>query len=385
VLEEAKKYTYRSEWSKAGGGSFAMAQKKGWLEEASVHMKSPKVPMGYWTKDRLIDDAKKYESRSAWKKANASAYATALNKGCLAECCEHMEFLQRPNGFWTKEKCLQSAQQYSTIQSWAMGDPAAYDAAKRSDWYKDVIAHMTKIVSHGEYTIYVFLLQYDIKFTHQKRFKDLKDKGQLPYDFYLEDLNLIIEYQGRQHFSTSKSSMFRKDSTTIPRRDSIKRQYAKNNGFYYLEIETQKTAEIENEIKSKIEAITKTLFGLSKRDLTEVEKKKLQNLNSWTKEAVIQDAKKYIYLKDWISNGNSAYQIAQKNGWLKEVSSNLISIHKPKGYWTKDRVLASALNYQTSSEWLKKDKSAWATAQAKGWLEEATAHMPNRQKKILPK
>jgi very-short-patch-repair endonuclease len=381
VFEEAKKYSYLTEWVKAGGGSYTVAKRNEWLTEACSHMQSPKVPMGYWTKERLIEDAKKYSSRVEWKKANGSAYATAGSNKWLDLCCAHMEFLQRPNGYWTKEKCLESSLKYPTIQAWAMGDGPAYDAAKRQPWYKETIAHMAKVVSHGEYTIYVYLLKHDISFTHQKRFSDLKDKKHLPYDFYLPDFNLIIEYQGRQHFSTSKSSMFRKDATSQPRRDAIKRKYALSNGFKYLEIEAQKSGEIEAILKGKLEEITGAPFDSKSRELTESEEKLLKNLNVWTKEAVLEDAKKYSYLKDWAANGNAASQIARKNGWFKEATAHMILLEKPKGYWTKERVLESALNFQSSSEWLKNERGAWAKAQASGWLEEATAHMPNRQKK----
>ena len=37
-------------------------------------------------------------------------------------------------------------------------------------------------------------------FESQKRFKDCKDKRQLPFDFYLPSYNVCIEYQGEQHY-----------------------------------------------------------------------------------------------------------------------------------------------------------------------------------------
>ena len=98
----------------------------------------------------------------------------------------------------------------------------------------------------------------------------------------------------------------------------------------------------------------------------------------------MKDALKYKTLKDWSSNDNSASQIAYKNGWIKEATAHMAQTQKPKGYWTKDRVLMSALNYQSSSDWIKGERGAWSKAQANGWLEEATAHMPNRQNKKLP-
>lgn len=48
---------------------------------------------------------------------------------------------------------------------------------------------------------------------------------------------------------------------------------------------------------------------------------------------------------------------------------------KPKGYWTKERVLEDAQKYNGKKEWFVNSRSGYATAQAKGWLTEATIHM----------
>lgn len=48
---------------------------------------------------------------------------------------------------------------------------------------------------------------------------------------------------------------------------------------------------------------------------------------------------------------------------------------KPKGYWTKERVLEDAQKYNGKKEWFVNSQSGYSTAQAKGWLTEATIHM----------
>ena len=378
VLADAKKFSYQSEWIKASPSAFDAAKRKNWLEAACAHMVSPYKPMGYWTKERLIESASQYTTRSKWKKANASAYATALQHGWLEDCCLHMTFNKRRDGYWTKERCIESAKKYSTIAAWSITENGAYDAAKGKTWYNEAIAHMVKIVSHGEHTIYSFLLQHSIKFEYQKRFSDLKDKSYLPYDFYLNDFNLVIEYMGRQHFNTSKSSMYRKDIVGIQRRDGIKKDYAEKNSIYYLDIESQKVDKIEQCIVHKLKEISKVNginLDLIRRELTEVEKVNLSTLGVWSKDAVLADALNYKTLKEWAENGNSASQIAYKNGWFEEATAHIKRLKKPMGYWTKERILEDAMNYDTKMKWLNASQSAYATAQTKGWLHEATAHM----------
>jgi hypothetical protein len=387
VLADARKYQYKSQWQRASGGAFTSATRNGWLREACAHMQSPKVPMGHWTKERLIEDARRFRTRSEWKAANASAYATALNAGCLEECCAHMESVKKPNGYWTRERCMESARRHSTIIAWSLSDGPAYDASKRQSWYKECTKHMVQAYSLGEYTLYRFLLQHDIAFEHQKRFDDLKDKRHLPYDFYLTDFNLVIEYQGRQHFETSRSSMYRKKLPEQRRRDAMKREYALKAGLHYLSVDKQKPVEIEEEVTRKLAEIAAERnysLRLAKRELTPNEVKTLANLGVWTKEAVLEDALKYQTIRDWRALGKAhVYSIAQRRGWLDEATKHMVQLQKPKGHWTKERLREDAAKYERKIDWRRANASAYTAAYTKGWLEDVTAHMTmsNRAKK----
>jgi hypothetical protein len=255
VLADAQKYSYQAEWAKASGGAFSSAKRHGWLEEACSHMTSPKVPMGHWTLDRLLEDSQHYQTPTEWKKASASAHATACAHGWLEQCCAHMLRDRMPSGYWTKERVIESARQFSTVASWSLAAGDAYDAAKRNGWMKDASAHMVKIVSHGEHTIYSFLLQHDISFVYQKRFEDLKNKSHLPLDFYLPTFRLAIEFHGRQHFATSQTSMYRKNLPGQQRRDALKRAYAERVGLHYLELDCPKVEDIQSAIINKLTEI----------------------------------------------------------------------------------------------------------------------------------
>lgn len=58
--------------------------------------------------------------------------------------------------------------------------------------------------SFGEFRIRKFLTKQKIKFTPQMRFSECKDKKLLPFDFFLPVQNLVIEYDGIQHFEPVK-------------------------------------------------------------------------------------------------------------------------------------------------------------------------------------
>ena len=97
--------------------------------------------------------------------------------------------------------------------------------------------------SKGEKCIQQILTSNQIFFIPQKRFKDCKDKQPLPFDFYLPDLNVCIEYQGRQHYypeyfiSRLKSQKegliaFKR----LQKHDLIKKKYCQSTGIRLIEI-----------------------------------------------------------------------------------------------------------------------------------------------------
>lgn len=109
--------------------------------------------------------------------------------------------------------------------------------------------------SHGERFIRNYLDRHNIKYEAQKKFEDLKDKKQLSYDFYLSDYNILIEYQGIQHYESV--DYFGGDSRfeTQLYHDFIKYKYAKDNNYKLIELPY--TMDCENEIDDYLDKTIK--------------------------------------------------------------------------------------------------------------------------------
>lgn len=54
--------------------------------------------------------------------------------------------------------------------------------------------------SKGEKAVAAWLKLRDVGYVPQKKFNDCRDQRELPFDFYLPDYNVCIEYQGKQHY-----------------------------------------------------------------------------------------------------------------------------------------------------------------------------------------
>lgn len=92
--------------------------------------------------------------------------------------------------------------------------------------------------SNGEMIIINFLDNNSVSYDYQKRFEDLKGigKGVLSYDFFLNDYNLLIEYQGGQHYKPIEHFGGVKQFDIQQEHDRRKRQYAKDHNIKLLEI-----------------------------------------------------------------------------------------------------------------------------------------------------
>jgi len=90
--------------------------------------------------------------------------------------------------------------------------------------------------SKGEKLTSDVLNNMGIKYIREKRFKDCKYKNPLPFDFYLPELNICIEYDGQQHFE--KWNKWGKDKDLDFRiiKDNIKTKFCQDNNIKLLRI-----------------------------------------------------------------------------------------------------------------------------------------------------
>lgn len=90
--------------------------------------------------------------------------------------------------------------------------------------------------SHGEKYIRNYLDSKGIKYIPQKKFHDLRDKTYLSYDFYLPDYNILIEYQGKQHYKAFDYFGGKDNLIKQQLHDNLKRTYAKEHDYKLLEL-----------------------------------------------------------------------------------------------------------------------------------------------------
>ncbi|BDE75710.1 hypothetical protein [Staphylococcus phage S6] len=90
--------------------------------------------------------------------------------------------------------------------------------------------------SLGESRINKFLVDNNIDFEREKSFDGLEYKSKLRFDFYVKDKNLLIEFDGAQHFGPIEifggEDRFNEDQI----RDNLKNKYCQDNNIDLLRI-----------------------------------------------------------------------------------------------------------------------------------------------------
>ena len=99
--------------------------------------------------------------------------------------------------------------------------------------------------SIGESLVEKWLMKNNILYKRGKYFKDCKNKSSLPFDFYLPDYNICIEFDGIQHFKPINFFGGDKKFKYVQKNDKIKNEYCLTGNIHLIRIPYFKIKEID--------------------------------------------------------------------------------------------------------------------------------------------
>ncbi len=106
--------------------------------------------------------------------------------------------------------------------------------------------------SRGEKKIKLFLKNNNINFETQKKFDRCKNTNKLPFDVYVPEHNLLIEYDGELHYKSSEYFGGEEKLKSTQLNDQIKNEYCKNNNIPLLRIPYWELKNIEKILINKL-------------------------------------------------------------------------------------------------------------------------------------
>lgn len=152
---------------------------------------------------------------------------------------------------WTKEKIIDFVEnnnynfiEFINYKSYlsrikiSCGKHGAYevDFGNFKNGFRCPYCNMESIESKGEKEVEKILKKFKIKYNKQHTFEDCKYKKYLPFDFYLPDFNIIIEYDGEYHFEIIEHFGGFNKFIDTKIRDTIKNIYCKDNNIKLIRI-----------------------------------------------------------------------------------------------------------------------------------------------------
>jgi len=242
IFEEAKKFKTRSEWNKNSQSSYVLATKRGFLEEACSHMVAGKKGKLKWTKEAIFEEAKKFKTRSEWQEKSPSSYNRAIKIDCLKEASFHMLRPTVHNKKWTKETVIEEAKKFENKKEWQEKSGGSWLAAYRNEWIAESSFHMSKFraARSGENELLNIVRKHYPNAKNKmfiNHFNEFSFK-RLEIDIFIPELNKGIEFDGTYWHSLKMLKRNRKNwkSEEIENYHEIKDLFFKKNGIEIMHV-----------------------------------------------------------------------------------------------------------------------------------------------------
>jgi len=342
-LEEALKYKTKTEFQKKSGSAYNHSLKRKFINEICMHMVEKKKFNGYWTKEKCLEEALKYKTRTEFKKFSPSPFSKSEKNKWLDEICLHMKKKKKINGYWTKEKCLEEALKYKTKTEYQKNSTSSYISARLNNWLDEICKHMI-IIGNKK-----FRCIYSYEFS----------------DNYVY-VGLTFSLNARQNSRNSDQNDPVTKHILLTKLTPIRKQLT---NYLPIDVAIKLEGEILNKYKNENWNILNSIKtgGIGGYTLY------------WTKEKCIEAANKCKTTHEFIEKYCGAYYSSLKNKWINDVTLNLEKSKSGlKIKYTYEFCEKIALKYK-SKEDLKHDNfNVYQAIVRNKWLNIICKHMINK-------
>lgn len=392
--EEISKMTYLKELQ--GKSILRVLNKNNWYDELTEGLiKTRKT----WTKEIIIELAKGYDSRSKFTEDNQGPYLYALRRGWWDEISSHMVLMSgRKKGEtrWTKEMVIDIAKKFDTKTEFCTGKKkgikvvdyeAKYAAsiAKENGWWDEVSSHMKLNINDKPRYIYALIWE----------------KQNIAYIGLTQDL----KYRFSRHMSPSNSIVYKtvqeygeptfKNLTKKPVKVENAAKYEEKWKIKYEEmgyetINVSKTGSLGSYSRMwDYESVKEEALKYTRRcDFVKnsAGARQAAHNNGWMDdvcshmelimgrwdifENVQAEAIKYRTRKELMIGCRSASEGAYRNGWMDLLYPKENLKMGDVGYWNiKENVKEVALMCKTKSELSDRYKGAYNSIRRNKWYD----------------
>jgi predicted GIY-YIG superfamily endonuclease len=247
---------------------------------------------------------------------------------------------KKPYGYWTKERIIKSAKKFQSIKDWIENEPASCHAGYKKNIMPEATKHMEKLGNHIKRCVYLIkfkntkIAYIGLTYNFEKRINDhIKDNKKIIKFVKKFGLKKLISKKLSDYISVEKAVKLEK--TKI-------KEY-KKKGYILLNIRDGGSIGGGDQRKWTFESIAKTtskfmsfkewrekdqnsydaahrLNLLNNEKVTGHLKKEIGRGVVWTPEKILAEAKKYNQAGLFAKKSSSAFQASLRLNLYKEIS-----------------------------------------------------------------
>lgn len=355
-------------------------------------------PAGFWTIDRVWEESRKYKKKCDFKKFAPTAYKIACQKGLICS----MDWLQedrhkkrgpRKTHKYTKEIIKSIIEQHNCLTTWDLRtiNEYAYKKAKENDWLADLGLVRKKHID-GYWTrerVLETAKMYSDKKTFGKQqpeaykwagfygllgnmdwmkcptYNERRDKHDSCVYAYVDKENKVV------YVGLTIDVANRKNTHKYQKNSAVRKYFGKEIPEPIIlkeNLTLDESAIYEDYFKKKFQSEGYIILNVAPTGLNVGS---IGGISKWSsKEIVLEESRKYKSRGEFRRLAGGAYNHARINGWLEEMTWLQTPPRKVK--WTHEKVLAEGRKFQYRGEFCRKSPSAYEVARENGWLEEMT-------------
>ena len=339
-FREAKKYNSKSEFRKFSGSAYSSALKNKWMPNYTWFVRP--VPFNKkWTYETCYKEALKYQTKKEFQKKSSGAYSAAYDNKWLPDYTWFVKF-SKPMGYWNYETCYEEAKKYESRGEFSVKCVSAYDVSRKNEWLDDYTWFVEK--KKRNYWTYETCYKEALKYQTKKEFREnnssaysiaYKKKWMCNFTWLTNTLSSKKEYVVYYYKDEETNSIY------VGLTNNIKRRHKEHcNGFLKHGVKT-------------FDIVNKYFFSIGKKIPEPVILKK----DIYAKEAQ-EFEKKYVNL-------------------YKEQGLNVLNLAKPGslggyGKWNYETCYEEAKKYESRGEFAVKCVGAYDVARKNEWLDDYT-------------
>jgi predicted GIY-YIG superfamily endonuclease len=311
----------------------------------------------FWDRITSIDEAKKYETRSNFKKYSPSAYQFCCKHNIMNDACAHM----KPQG----SRYLRFIYVFEFYGNDINQNKSVYVGLTHN-----IKERYWSHINRDNSTVYKYIQLTNANF----EFKVITEQPIPNEDAQILEHETIQKYKENGWNILNKSKTGKGSSSLGGNIKKWTKEECLKEALLY---QSRKTFDRAN--TSAYQAVLKNNW--SDEAFVHMPEGIKPKRYWYDKDICFEEASKYKSLTELKRNSPSAYQAAYINNWLSEFYPDK-KIQKPYGYWdSKEHCLEAALTCSSRLEFSKKFSKAYNTSREQGWIDEVCAGMEEKTSK----